>query len=101
MGEEAARAGQSHLPFLDVLQLAAEGLAAFGHLALHHQVVAVCPQCRCGWRRVCGAAGGAAGGMGGWCAKALWLTVKASQRGWPCGWRDGYVCGWLGWLGVW
>ena len=56
---------------------------------------------RCGWRHVCGAAGGAAGGMGGWCAKALWLTVKASQRGWPCGWRDGYVCGWLGWLGVW
>ena len=46
MGEEAARAGQSHLPFLDVLQLAAEGLAAFGHLALHHQVVAVCPQSR-------------------------------------------------------
>ena len=47
----------------------------------------------------CGAAGGAAGGMGGWCAKALWLTVKASQCGWPCGWRDGCACGWPdGWV---
>jgi len=30
-----------HLPLLNVLQLAAERLAALGHLALHHQVVAV------------------------------------------------------------
>ena len=51
-------------------------------------------------RRVAGDACGT-GGMGGLCAKALWLTVKASQCGWPCGWRDGCVCGWLGWLGVW
>ena len=45
---------------------------------------------QCGWR--------CCGRMSSWCAKALWLTVKASQCGWPCGWRDGCVCGWRdGW----
>ena len=85
------RPSESHLPFLDVLQLAAEGLAAFGHLALHHQVVAVCPQCRCGWMRMCGAAGGAAGGTAGWCAKAQCAVRSAAG-----GWRDSWVCG-SGW----
>ena len=100
MGAGRPRAGESHLPFLDVLQLAAEGLAAFGHLALHHQVVAVCPQCTCGWRRVCSAAGGAAGGMRGWCAKALCAVRSAAMR------LAVRLAGWLrvwlaGWLGVW